>query len=79
MGDDGDIPGVEDQAAEFDLFDDLDQEDERAIAEAEADISAGRIISNEAVSRWPGSWGTENELPPPECGEQSGPGAAGTT
>ncbi|WP_245863878.1 CopG family transcriptional regulator [Caulobacter mirabilis] len=69
MEDDSDIPGVEDQAVEFDLLDELDQEDERAIAEAEADIAAGRVISNEAVMRWVRSWGTENELPPPECGE----------
>ncbi|ATQ44950.1 CopG family transcriptional regulator [Caulobacter mirabilis] len=51
------------------MLDELDQEDERAIAEAEADIAAGRVISNEAVMRWVRSWGTENELPPPECGE----------
>ena len=37
--------------------------------QAMADIEAGRFISHEAVMRWVASWGTEDELPPPECGE----------
>lgn len=52
------------------IFDPADDAEEaRAIAEAEADIAAGRVISHEAVSRWLQSWGTQNELPPPKCGE----------
>jgi predicted transcriptional regulator len=34
------------------------------IAEAEAD--KGIFISGEAMHRWMASWGTDNELPPPE-------------
>ncbi len=52
------------------IFDPADDAEEaRAMAEAEADIAAGRVISHEAVSRWLRSWGTPNELPPPKCGE----------
>ena len=52
------------------IFDPADEaEDARAIAEAEAEAAAGRVVSYEAVRRWLLSWGTPNELPPPECGE----------
>lgn len=51
----------------FDLADDA--EEARAVDEAEADLAAGRVVSHEAVSRWLNSWGTPNELPPPECGK----------
>ncbi len=55
---------------ELSIFDEIDEEaEERAIEEAEADIAAGRVISNEAMTRWLLSWGTPNELPPPKCGE----------
>ena len=55
---------------EPDIFDEIDEEaEERAMAEAEADIAAGRVISHEAMVRWLESWGTPNELPPPKCGE----------
>ena len=52
----------------------IDQgEDEEALAaadaEAEADIEAGRLISNEAVMRWLESWGTANPLPRPKIGD----------
>jgi len=43
--------------------------EEAALQEAEADVKAGRVISHQAVVRWLQSWGTPNELPPPECGE----------
>jgi hypothetical protein len=36
------------------------------IAEAEADVAAGRVIPWDDVKAWMDSWGTENELPPPE-------------
>jgi|GEM_PF-841498 len=65
-----DIPGVAEDSADFSIFDEIDEEEEeRAIEEAEADIAAGRVVSHQAVMRWVRSWGTENELPPPECGE----------
>lgn len=65
-----DKPGFEETpAAEFDLFEEIDEEaDARLIAEAEADFAAGRVISHEAMMRWIRSWGTPDELPPPECG-----------
>lgn len=43
--------------------------EERAWAEGKADIAAGRVISHEAVRRWLRSWGKQDELPPPECGQ----------
>jgi predicted transcriptional regulator len=55
---------------EPDIFDEVDEEtEERALAEAEADIAAGRVISHDAMKRWLQSWGTPDELPPPKCGE----------
>jgi hypothetical protein len=32
-----------------------------------ADLDAGRSVSHEKVVAWLESWGTENELPVPEC------------
>jgi len=66
-----DKPGFsEDPAPEFDLYEEIgDAEDERRIAEADADFAAGRVISHEAMLRWIKSWGTPDELPPPQCGE----------
>ncbi|MDP1736442.1 MAG: CopG family transcriptional regulator [Caulobacter sp.] len=66
-----DKPGVsETPAPDFDLFDEIDEAEEgRRIAEADADIAAGRVISHEAMMRWVRSWGTPDELPPPQCGE----------
>lgn len=62
-----DPSGVEGEAS---IFDEIDEEaEERALAEAEADFAAGRVISHEAVVRWLKSWGTPDELPPPKCGE----------
>lgn len=43
--------------------------DEAALAEARADIEAGRVISHQAVERWLLSLGTPEELPPPEVGD----------
>jgi predicted transcriptional regulator len=39
------------------------------IAEALADVAAGRLISLEAVEAWVESWDTDHELPPPEPGQ----------
>ena len=38
-----------------------------AVEEGIADIKAGRVVPYEDVRRWLLSWGTDNELPPPEC------------
>ncbi|KGM33433.1 CopG family transcriptional regulator [Inquilinus limosus] len=38
-----------------------------AVAEAIADVEAGRMVPHEDVRRWLLSWGTDSELPPPEC------------
>jgi predicted transcriptional regulator len=52
------------------IFDDIDQEAEAAAdARAEADFSAGRVISHKAMKAWLLSWGTPGELPPPEVGD----------
>lgn len=48
------------------VFDEADEADLRRIM---ADMDAGKFISNEAVTRWLKSWGTDDELPPPECGD----------
>jgi len=62
-----DPSGFEEEAS---IFDEIDEEaEERALAEAEADVAAGRLISHEAMTRWLLSIGTPNELPPPKCGE----------
>lgn len=53
----------------FTLFEESEENLAAAVAEAEADFAAGRVISHEAVTRWVRSWGTLDELPPPECGE----------
>ena len=51
------------------IFDPDPAEEAKALAEGEADIKAGRLISHEAMRRWILSWGKPDELPPPECGE----------
>jgi predicted transcriptional regulator len=49
----------------------LDQEDSAAFLAAVErgliDADQGRTVSHEDVRRWLLSWGTEHELPPPEC------------
>ncbi len=48
------------------VFDEIDKEAEgRAIAEAEADVEAGRTVPHEDVVEWLKSWGTPEELPCP--------------
>ncbi len=64
------VPYLEDDEEEGDIFDLVDPEWEAEQDRlAEADIAAGRVISNEAVMRWVKSWGTDNPLPKPKCGE----------
>ena len=61
---------MKDKAPDPSIFEPADDEaEERALAEAEAQIAAGKFISHEAVRRWLLSWGTPDELPPPKCGE----------
>ncbi|MCF3948558.1 CopG family transcriptional regulator [Acidiphilium sp. AL] len=50
------------------IFDPADDAEEAgAMAETEADVTAGRMVSHEAVSWWFQSCGTPNELLLPEC------------
>ncbi len=54
------------------LFDEIDTaEEDRAVAEAEAAYTAGRLISHEAMMDWLASWGGPDELPPPLVGARS--------
>ena len=49
------------------IFDEIDEEEEaRAIEEAEADVAAGRVVPHEEVVKWLKSWGTPDELPCPK-------------
>lgn len=57
----------EDEPGIFDVPDDA--ADDAADRRAEADFAAGRFISHEAIMRWVASWGSENPLPPPKCGD----------
>ncbi len=57
----------EDEPGIFDVADEA--ADEAAYARAEADFAAGRTISNDVMKRWLLSWGTDEPLPPPECGQ----------
>ena len=57
-------------APEVSVFEPADDAaEEKALAEAEAEIAAGKFISHKAMRRWLLSWGTPGELPPPKCGE----------
>jgi predicted transcriptional regulator len=46
---------------------DQDAEFLAAVDEGIADADAGRMIPYEKIRRWLLSWGTDKELPPPEC------------
>ena len=56
-------------AREPSLFDETEAEAEAADAEGLADIEAGRVIGHEAMKAWLLSWGTPDELPPPNVGD----------
>lgn len=43
----------------------IDPAEESAMAEAEADVAAGRLISQDTILKWLQSWGTADELPCP--------------
>jgi predicted transcriptional regulator len=48
------------------IFDGINEDAEaRAIAEAEADVAAGRVVPHDEVVRWLRSWGAPDELPCP--------------
>ncbi len=50
----------------FTLFDEIDEEaDARLIAEAEADLAAGRCVPHEEVAAWLDTWGTPDYRPMP--------------
>ena len=39
----------------------------KGVEQAEKSLAEGRTISHERIDEWMKSWGTENELPMPEC------------
>lgn len=51
--------------ADAPILDVIDDEDELAMQEGEADIAAGRVISHEEVAEWLKTWGTPDEKPAP--------------
>ena len=56
-------------SAEPSLFDTIDAASEAAAdARADADAAAGNVISHTAMKAWILSWGTPDELPPPDVG-----------
>jgi predicted transcriptional regulator len=57
------------EPAIFEVEDEAAAADAAAIAEGLADIEAGRVVSHDAMKRWLLSWGTSNELPPPDVGD----------
>ena len=55
------------EASIFDQIDEIDPgADERALAEAEADLAAGRVVPHADVAAWLDTWGTPDEKPAPE-------------
>lgn len=46
-------------------YPETDEDYDRMVAEAKS----GGYISGEAVLAWMRSWGSDNELPPPKCGD----------
>jgi hypothetical protein len=46
---------------------DIDPEFRADVEAGIADIEAGRMVPIEKVLEWVNSWGTDNELPMPEC------------
>ena len=54
-------------AAPIQVDDPDDQAFRQAVAEGLASLITGRLIPHEDMRRWLLSWGTENELSPPEC------------
>jgi predicted transcriptional regulator len=48
------------------LFDEID---DQAEAEADADVAEGRVVGHPAMKARLLSWGTPDELPPPDVGD----------
>lgn len=61
------LPPLDDEETVFDYHDEA--QEAAADARAEADVAAGRTISNDAVMRWLMSKWTDNPLPRPKWGE----------
>lgn len=57
----------EEEPGIFDVPD--DEADEASTQRGLDDFEAGRVISHDAMKRWLMSWGTDNPLPPPKCGD----------
>ena len=55
------------EPAIFDVPDEA--QDACRLADALADVAAGRVISHKAMKAWLLSWGTPDELPPPQVGD----------
>ena len=49
------------------LFEIDQRAEDRAVAEAEADVAAGRVVPHERVAAWLRSWGKSNERPAPKA------------
>lgn len=63
-------PAIQTEDGEPGIFDIPDDAaDEASTARGLADFEGGRVISHDAMKRWLLSWGTDNAVPPPECGE----------
>lgn len=63
-------PAIQPEDEEPGIFDIPDDAaDEASTLRGLADFEAGRTITHEAMKRWLLSWGTDNPLPPPKCGE----------
>ncbi|WEX08158.1 hypothetical protein [Chelativorans sp. AA-79] len=48
------------------MYLEFQEHDRQIMRERVAEADKGIFVSEEAMHRWVGSWGTENELPPPE-------------
>ena len=55
------------EPAIFDVPDEA--HDARHLADALADVAAGRVISHTSMKAWLLSWGTPDELPSPQVGD----------
>ena len=61
------LPAMPSEPVIFDVPD--EEHDARRLADALADVAAGRVISHKAMKAWLLSWGTPDELPPPQVGD----------
>jgi predicted transcriptional regulator len=61
-----DGPSSRDARHDYASFLKNSESERRLLSERIAEADKGVFISSEAMHRWVESWGTENELPPPE-------------